>query len=176
MSKAEVYSKLQNMKDIQTNSIQMKPTYKPFWQEGISWSFTGTVETNGGIYFHNDKVVMMHFSEADNLPISAFIEKFGEPQQIWITRSTLDGIMLDISFMYPQQGICFDHPPTLFSQYSDNYSIHSGAKIRDVYYFDPAIAIASLDQFNVGCLWSIEAETIQVWKGYGEYRIFDLYK
>lgn len=162
------------MKDIQTNSIQTKPTYKPFLQEGILWSFTGTVEKNGGIYFHNDKVEMMYFFEADNLSISAFIEKFGEPQQVWITRSTLDGVMLDISFMYPQQGICFDHPPSLFSQYSDNYSISSGAKIRDVYYFDPAIA--SLDQLNVGCLWSIEAEKIQPWKGYGDYRVFERYK
>lgn len=170
MSRDEVYSKLQGMKDIQINSIQTGPTYKPYWQDEITWSFENEREEKGGIYFHDGKAVMMIFSLADDLPFSAMIEKYGEPQQVWSTKAVLDGVMLEIGFMYPQKGICFEHKPNLYLQNPDNYQVKQDTKIQTITFFDPAIA--SYGQINVGCIWSIDIGKIQSWKGYGEYRIF----
>ena len=169
MSKDDVISLLNYMKDIQKSTIKIKPTYKNYWDEGVSWDFAGRQENYGEIFFHHGKVVMMYFEEK-GITLSKLIQKYDVPDQVWAVKDVLDSVMLTIDFTYPGKGVCYEYQPSSFSPRSiDSYRITSSNRIMDIYYFDPTI---ELGQYNIGCIWSIDKSLIQEWKGYGDYAIY----
>ena len=170
MKDTEVISLLNGMKDVEKNTISTGSILKSFWDEEVHWEFTGNHGIYQGICFHNGKVVMMYF-EVKGVILSEAIQKYGEPNQVWATKMTLDTTALNIIFMYPEKGICYENLPSwpLFSSSIDTYRIGSSLDVKDIYYFDPSVG---MDKYDIGCVWPIDKSLIQPWKGYGDYKVY----
>jgi hypothetical protein len=173
-SKDDVLSKVKSMKDIIPRSVNEVPGNYKYWQNGITWKFTGTNEKIGSVFFHDDKVIFIDAYYDKKLLLSDIISQYGNPTQVRATYERLETTVINISLVYTN-GICVS-----LNMKKDNYIINEISNIATstinpstivdrIYYFDPNIPAEQLD---TPCYWPIESSKIQKWKGYSEYKLF----
>jgi hypothetical protein len=170
MGETETISLLNKMMDVDKNTIDIKSTSNPFWEEAVHWQFSRNEGLQQGIYFHDSKVVMMYF-EVKGIRLSSAIKKYGEPIQVWATKMILDTTAVNITFMYPNKGICFENIPSwpILNLHGNSYLVDKSLYIEEIFYFDPSIGV---EKYDIGCIWAINKSLIQPWKGYGNYEIY----
>jgi hypothetical protein len=160
---------LKAMEDIQLESIQ-NTTGNGYKTDGLIWNFDGPQEAHGAIYFHDDKVVYIWLSTPNGTMLKDLFDRLGSPNQLIVSKSVLDGVMVTIGFMYPERGFCFYSRRSML-KVPDYFSIKSDFKIDEILFFDPKL---SSDAVNASCYQPFSPNDLQHWNGFGKYKIFPL--
>jgi hypothetical protein len=169
MTQEESYSRIKEMPDIDANSISSGYSSRKFWNTYISWKFINSDETNGGIFFRDDRVIFSSFTYfKEYFPLKSFLDKFGEPKEIVIEKGILDDVMMRAFLIYPEDGICLLHDPISVKGNPNKYSITPITTIKEIIFYDPQL---SLIDVSMECLSEYDASSIQTWKGYGTYSV-----
>lgn len=176
MDREAASATIQTFTDISIDQIRSPIDERRFLSEGISWEFKRRMESGGNISFHKSKVAEIDFIYDGGFPISAFINKYGEPKLAYLNKAILDGVMTNIYLIYPDQGICVSiSPGFLPSQDPIQYNIKDTSTIKSVHFVDPKV---SENQTKAGCLYGMDSEEIgkyvQKWKGFGFYMVYQL--
>jgi hypothetical protein len=172
--KEETIAALKGMPDIQSDSYITGDPDNPFDGDSIFWLFRHRPGGAGEIQFRGEKVEKIILDLMDGIPISAFIQEYGEPETVLLTEMQLDNIVLNVYFFYPEKGICLEHHPNPFFVKSHrSYSIDSSTQVFDITYTNPEHSPANTYEACMRGFFGGELpEQVQKWEGYGEYRVF----
>ena len=162
---------LKGIPEIDKESIQFSSGDGVYWDAGIYWNFTGVDEKSGEIYFHNDKAVFLKFFSESGIPVDDYFKELGAPEEVRIMKSIGDGVFITATINYPHLGICLEPRYRTNFKNPDKVNIQTSTRIYNLMIYQPDL-ISS--QIRGNCLFPEDPNMIQQWKGFGDYKVFDL--
>jgi len=142
----------------------------------IVWQFHYSVpEKYGKAYFENDEIYLINLELERKIPISRFIEEFGDPNAIIPYSCWAETKWEHIVLLYTDMGLAltsFDPwiwPDRSFAKIRPNFTI------EEVFYYEPS------SFFDPGIFYKISdapfpesiQESLQEWHGYGMYNYIE---
>lgn len=142
----------------------------------IVWQFNLSVpEKYGTAYFENDEIYLINLELKRKIPVSRFIEEFGDPNAIIPYSCWAETKWEHIVFLYTDLGLAltsFDpwiRPDRSFAEIRHNF------KIEEVFYYEPS------SFFYPGVFYRVSdaplpeeiQESLQEWHGYGMYNYIE---
>lgn len=164
---------IQDMPDVDTDSLRNELTFQEDLSESLTWRFTGTGEYSGGLYLHDQTVLVSFWTYQFRIDLERLINRYGDPSHVFITATKFEMIYLTINIIYDESGICIKHNTSLLPFVNDNeYRVRPSMDVSYVYFIDPSIKDG---QLQMGCLEGFPVELFgtnrQAWEGYGIYKV-----
>jgi hypothetical protein len=139
-----------------------------------SYSYTGwnfrkdILEEGGWIALFNDKVVYIEFDINDHMKVNDLITYYGKPKFISVISGWADTRWLQVSWIYPEQGVILKHYQTFWSPDGNQVRITQDTPVSEVYYFDPSSYDSLLESRIFQMVKKeIVLKSIQPWTDFG---------
>ena len=133
-----------------------------------SWNFKRNKREMGGrITYFNDTVAIMEFYVSGEIRISEMIAFYGEPELLSVITGWNDSRWLEVSWIYPTQGVLITHFDHNWRPKQNYASITPDLPVYDVYYFNPELYDLLMDTEFFPFTYDVVKENIQPWVGYG---------
>jgi hypothetical protein len=136
-----------------------------------SWTFQKNIrEMGGGITYYNDIVAYIDFDVINKTKIDELVAYYGNPELISVISGQADTQWLEVSWLYPKQGVLIMHFNPHWRLKGTNVDITHNLKVDRVYYFNPDLYETLLENvFFSPSSSDIIQRSIQKWGGYGYY-------
>lgn len=141
-----------------------------------AWHFINrTAEDYGRAYFYNDFIYIIDIDLKRKLPLSRFIEEFGEPNIVIPHSCWAETKWEHIAIIYQDMGIALVSFDPWVRPESSSINIQPNFKIEEVFYFDPPSFFEPGTFYKISDSPDIELvqENSQDWHGYGIYNYFE---
>jgi len=141
-----------------------------------AWHFTQrTAEDYGRAYFDNDSIYIINLDLKRKLPLSRFIEEFGEPDIVIPHSCWAETKWEHVVVLYQDIGIALVSFDPWIRPERSSVNIQPKFKIEEVFYYDPLSFYIPGTFYKISDSPDIELvkENLQDWHGYGEYNYIE---
>ncbi len=159
--------------------LATKPADSPIQIDKVlsydSFNFVNTVSEEGAyIFFRNDIVAYIIFFTHKNTTIGDMVNYYGTPEYVSITSGWQDSRWLNVSIIYPSQGVVINHYDDSWKPKDNKARVTQNLSVFKVYYFDPNLYDLLIDTefLNITNI-DIIHKSIQPWTGYGYFPFFE---
>lgn len=173
-TKEQVQNALDQMDDIQENSINESPTFNDTFDNFIYWNFKDVIESQGEINFRDNIAIALSFQYDPGMSLKNFVDKLGYPDELLIIALHGDPMTyVTLYLVYPDKEVCLLHDKSILVLPED-VIVEIGEE-TPIKLFTLTDKQRTNPQHIVGCLRGMEPEFydthVQKWRGYGEYRV-----
>ena len=162
---------LNQMPDIDQQTIHVSKSDRPDMQKVINWKFQNSDES-GNIILNNDVVSAYYFPLVNRISLSAALKTYGNPDFVLIEKQILDGVYSQVHLIY-KQGVCLEYQPFLwpFADF-ETYKIKATDRINRIYYSDPSIEEWPINICNIGFSSKDYEKYLSSWNGFTSYSVY----
>jgi hypothetical protein len=165
---SEAMDILQNMANVEQNTIDVATEQVGYRKDSISWLFEkGSSDSRGEIYIHDNVVWLILITPKENqVDFKDVINLLGEPKKVFA--GSIPNQPIVTWLLYPEDGIAFNHVYG-YIETGEGAKIQPKDGVLEVYYFSPnefQNMFVGSDLFPVS-LHDFE-RTAQEWDGYNK--------
>jgi hypothetical protein len=173
-SKETTITKIENMSDINTKSIEYGTSNREYLEEYVSWSFNNNKDI-GTFGFHNSKVSYFSLESKSRPSLGEIVKQLGNPDKLILTKSRLDGVYITARFVYNKGISILVEKSLLPFNNPDHQTISPNLEVSVIYFYDQQlIGINKYILITVLDIYSPES-AVYDWKGFGDYKFLDDY-
>jgi hypothetical protein len=170
-NKQKTIETLNQMIDIDQDSIKVEKTDRDYMQYVIYWNFKNNQDL-GNIIINNDAVSAFDFSLNRGTPLKDAIKIYGKPDYVIINKMIFEQVFLEVYLIY-EKGVCIEYQPSIWP-FTDitTYKIKPGDLIENIYYSDPTIKDWPIGMYFIGFSNENYLEYRSPWNGYSSYPVY----
>lgn len=161
---------LNQMSDIDQQTINIDITDRPDMQKVINWKFRNSDES-GSVILNNDVVSAFYFPLLRKISLSSVIQMYGNPDYVLIEKQIVDAVYSQVYLIY-KAGICVEYQPQIWPFADiDTYRIKANDHIDIIYYSDPSIEEWPINMCNIGFSSEDYEKDLSSWNGFTSYSV-----